>query len=236
MARVQPSRMGILTLVVGLCAASTVCLALISVRIRMTGSDEFTFMRWNLALAWLPMVFALLLTFAWRAHLPRVTAILFAALWLLFLPNAPYLVTDVVHVGTPWASAPLWFDLTMFAAFGATGLLIGYGSLYLVHAVISARFGAAVGWSASSAAMALTGVGIYLGRVLRLNSWDAFTRPDTLAAIVHRRLTNPVGHPELYPLIGIMVLLLMAGYALFYISTRAARNAVTRRSMHGLSR
>lgn len=187
-------------------------------------------MRWNLALAWLPMLFALLLTFAWRARLPRAAAILFAALWLLFLPNAPYLVTDVVHIGNPWASAPLWFDLTMFSAFGATGLLLGYGSLYLVHQVISGRFGSAVGWSASAAAMVLTSVGIYLGRVLRLNSWDAFTKPEVLAAIAHHRLTNPVGHPELYPLIGGVMLLLMAGYALFYVSTRAARDVVTRHS------
>ena len=228
--------MSIVTLIAGLCAASAVCLALFALRVRITGSDEFTFMRWNLALAWLPMIFALLLTWSWRVHLPRAAAILFAALWLLFLPNAPYLVTDVVHLGTPWATAPLWFDMAMFGAFGATGLLIGYGSLYLVHAVISGRFGSAVGWSSTAAAMALTSVGIYFGRVLRLNSWDAFTRPDLLAAIVHRRLTNPIGHPELYPLIGGMVLLLMGGYALFYVSTRAARNAVTRRSIHGLSR
>ena len=236
MGRAHPSTPGMIALLGALICASAVFLVLLAVRVKLTGSGIYTFMRWNLILAWLPMLFALLLTIGVRRRVPSLVIALAGLLWLLFLPNAPYLVTDVVHLGSLWATAPIWFDLLMFGAFGLTGLLIGYGSLYLVHATVSSRFGPAAGWCTTFAALALTSVGIYFGRVFRLNSWDAFTRPELLAAIVHHRLSNPLGHPGLFPLLGGMVVLLAGGYALFYASTRAAREAIARHGSPGLFR
>jgi uncharacterized membrane protein len=51
---------------------------------------------------------------------------------------------------------------------------------------------------------ALTGLGVYIGRFLRWNSWDLLTRPAELAAEVAGWLLDPVSH------------LRSAGMALFF--------------------
>src|SRR2546423_12675947 len=48
-----------------------------------------------LCLAWLPLGFAF---FADRFRASRACFLAFGFLWLLFLPNSPYLVTDLVHL------------------------------------------------------------------------------------------------------------------------------------------
>lgn len=236
MGRVRPSTFGVAALLVVLCLCSFGCLGLISLREHLTGSYEYTFMRWNLVLAWLPMSFALITLGAYRRRLSAPIWMSSGLLWLLFLPNAPYLVTDFIHLRNSWASAPLWFDVLMFASFGLTGLGLGYASLYFVHGVISERFGALAGWSLIVTVFVLSSIGIYLGRILRLNSWDAFTRPDILARIVRHRLDDPLRNPEIFPLLAAMTVLLLLGYALFVASTLRARQIVGRPERDGFGR
>ena len=61
-----------------------------------TGNDANDFLVWNLFLAFLPLAFALLLT-ALRGSNALLSAVL-ALLWLLFYPNAPYMITDLIHI------------------------------------------------------------------------------------------------------------------------------------------
>jgi uncharacterized membrane protein len=236
MGRVRASTFGVVALLVVLCLCSLGCLALISLREHLTGSFEYTFMRWNLVLAWLPMSFALITLGAYRRGMPAAVWMLSGVLWLLFLPNAPYLVTDLIHLRNSWASAPLWFDVLMFLSFGATGLALGYASLYVVHGVISERFGAIAGWGLIVTVFALSSVGIYLGRILRLNSWDAITQPDVLARIIQHRIDDPFRNPEIFPLLAVMTILLLLGYALFVASTLRARQIVGRPERDSLGR
>jgi uncharacterized membrane protein len=51
---------------------------------------------------------------------------------LLFLPNAPYLVTDIIHL-RPHRDAPLWYDLITLVAFAWTGSFLGLVSLFLMQ-------------------------------------------------------------------------------------------------------
>jgi len=112
------------------------------------------------------------------------------ALWLLFLPNAPYIVTDFVHL-SPGGIPPLWFDGVLVSAFAWTGMLLGFVSLYLVHAVARHRFGDAVGWIGVVGVLALVSAGVFLGRVKRWNSWDVLTQPRSLLAQLHVSVTDP---------------------------------------------
>ena len=69
-----------------------------------------------------------------------------AATWLLFLPNAPRLVTDLVHMPAR-ADARYWIDLTLLGGAAGTGLLLGTPSNHLVHDALRRRHGDAVGWA-----------------------------------------------------------------------------------------
>jgi uncharacterized membrane protein len=199
-----------------------------------TGSPEWSFLAWNLALAWLPMLFALAAHAAHRASLPAAAVVSLSALWLLFLPNAPYLATDIIHVGRTWEAVPIWFDLLMVAAFGGTGLLIGYSSLYLIQSLVTERYGDLAGWTTAIAVFSLSSAGIYLGRVLRFNSWDPLTQPHAFVSIAHRRLSDPAaGNPDLYVLLAVMTGLLITGYLVFVASTTLAAGLASRRLSRG---
>ena len=103
-----------------------------------------------------------------------------AALWLLFLPNAPYILTDFKHL-FPSPVVPLWVDVVVIAAPAWTGMLLGFLSLYLVQSVLRQHVGPRVTWTAAVAVLGLASFGIYLGRVLRWNSWDVIANPRILS-------------------------------------------------------
>jgi uncharacterized membrane protein len=72
---------------------------------------------------------------------------------------------------------PLWVDVVVIAAPAWTGLLLGFLSLYLVQSVVRDLAGPRVAWIAAIGVLGLASFGIYLGRVLRWNSWDVLADP-----------------------------------------------------------
>ena len=141
-----------------------------------------------------------------------------AAAWLLFLPNAPYIVTDFVHVGLD-TGVPIWFDAAMTASFAGTGLVLGLVSVLLVQGVLARRYGSAVGWLMLPPIFLLCSTGIYLGRVHRFNSWDAVTHPQALLDTFATRLADPLPRPEaIVALLGLMGMLAVAYLVVYTIS------------------
>jgi len=157
---------------------SAVCIGMLLVRFTVTGKMHYGGLFGNLLLAWIPMLLAL---FIWR--MPSggsrgwfwVTLIL----WILFYPNAFYITTDFVHLKT--SGVFRWFDILMTMSFAVGGMFLGCLSLYLLHLFVRQRFGWWVGWLFAGGTLALGSFGIYLGRVLRWNSWDVVARPLKLA-------------------------------------------------------
>jgi uncharacterized membrane protein len=201
-----------LVVLVGLVAASAASVALAVVRDRHAGNLDFWFLIWNLALAWIPFLLALA-AYA-SARRPTSTALLGLG-WLLFFPNAPYIVTDFVHLSRV-APVPFWYDALTIGAFAATGLALGFASLYLMQCVVRERVGVVASWLAVLVACALGSVGIYLGRFVRANSWDVLTRPEWFARLAHARLLDPFGNPRLIAVTCAFTLLLTVGYATVY--------------------
>jgi uncharacterized membrane protein len=166
-------------LAAALLAAAAFPLALLALRIRVADDTlTFRFLLWNLFLAGLPVAFALGLDAAARSG-RRVVAAACAALWLLFFPNAPYLVTDLIHLRER-PPTPLWFDALVLASAGVAGLLAGFASLRLVQVVAARRVGTAWSWVGALVLLFACGFGVYLGRFGRYNSWDVLTRPRSL--------------------------------------------------------
>ena len=183
-------------LAMALVALSVGAVGLLAVRIDRVGELAFTFLTWNLFLAWVPFLLSLGVAAVHRRGGPRVLLWILGAGWLLFLPNAPYILTDFIHLGRA-GGAPLWFDAALIGSFAATGLVLGLASLLVVHYVVEARAGRVVGWIFAVSSLVLSAVGVYLGRFPRFNSWDVVTDPYVLVAVVLQRLADPLGNPFL---------------------------------------
>jgi hypothetical protein len=100
-----------------LALSSALACAILAARILRVESATFIFLVWNLFLAWVPYMWSLWAASIERRH-PRAwwRLLLPGALWLLFFPNAPYIVTDFVHLRER-PPVPLWYDLGLLAAF-----------------------------------------------------------------------------------------------------------------------
>lgn len=166
-------------------AASALALALWLGRLWLAGA-ELEFLPWNLGLAWVPWLAARGLARATS----RAALVPLAALWLLFLPNAPYLVTDLVHL-RPRPPVPTSYDVLLLAAFALAGLALGWGAIEVVHARLAAALGRARAAGAVAGVLLLTGFGVYLGRFGRWNSWDVLARPSALLADALAALADP---------------------------------------------
>ena len=209
----QASRRRLVT-VLGLLLASLFCVGLVVLRMIESGSSEFSGLIWNLFLAWIPFALAVAVYDGWRRKRARGTLVVLGAFWLLFFPNAPYIVTDFVHLERT-ADAPYWYDAVTVSAFAWTGVLLGFASLFLVQTVVRQWRGVVAGWVFAAVALALGSLGIYLGRFLRLNSWDALEHPSVLPRIVHTVARDPFAYQEA---IGVTVLFTLAlGFAYFLL-------------------
>ena len=199
--------------------ASGFCFALVWARAWRTGSNGYGFLVWNLELAWIPFVVAVVFYDSWRRGRSRWVLGALGVLWLLFLPNAPYMVTDLVHLGRI-GGAPLWYDGAMISAFAGTGLLLGLGSVFLVHTVALRSLGPRLGWAVLLPVLALCSAGVVLGRFARLNSWDALVRPGRLAQFVVAHANDPLASRRaLAATVGYAAFLVLAYVVLYAVSS-----------------
>jgi uncharacterized membrane protein len=197
-----------------LAAASALCIVTVVYRGHHTGDHFYAFLVWNLVLAWVPLVLALGAYAAARGRHGAATVVL-GVLWLLFFPNAPYLLTDFIHLHESTAT-PLWYDALMLAAFAWTGLALGFASLYVMQTIWERATSPAVSWLGVVGALALASFGVYLGRFLRFNSWDALVRPGRIAHVVRTELENPFSHPRLVGALVVLTGALTIAYAVVY--------------------
>ena len=195
--------------------ASGLCVSLVAARRWQTGTNGYGFLVWNLTLAWIPFLLAVAFYDGWRRGRSRTLLAVLAGLWLLFLPNAPYMVTDLVHLGRI-SGAPLWYDGAMISAFAGTGLLLGLGSVFLFHAVALRTFGGRWGWALLLPVLALCSAGVVLGRFGRLNSWDALVRPGRLGAFLAAHVADPIASTRAIVATGAYAAFLALAYVVLY--------------------
>jgi uncharacterized membrane protein len=204
-----------LLVLLGLGVASALCVGLELMRERRLADYEYHFLLWNLTLAWVPLLLALVIYDRYRRGASLLPLLPLAGLWLLFLPNAPYILTDFVHLsaGHP---APLWLDGATVSAFAWTGLLLGFVSLYLVHAVARHRFGTTRAWCFVAGVLGLVSFGVCLGRFLRWNSWDVVTQPGQRWAQFLPHLHDTAAVVRGCAATVMLTMLLIAAYCSFY--------------------
>ena len=162
--------------------ACAICIMLVVARVAYSDTRDRTGLIWNLFLAWIPFMlsyFAHLVS--WRRSTLYLIIPAIAFLWLIFFPNAPYMLTDLQDLSRRATNAPLWYDVIIVVWCSWTGMMLGVISLYLMQDIVVRTFGRTTGWLFVFIISALSSFGIYIGRFVRLNSWDILQNPAETA-------------------------------------------------------
>ena len=205
--------------VLALLLASGTSVVLVGARMIWTRNVYYSFLIWNLFLAWLPMVFALLACEKYRNDSGRSWGFLgWTGAWLLFFPNSPYIFTDLIHLTTRFYPH-FWVDLSLILLCAITGLVLGFVSLFMMQTVVTRMWGRTVSWVFIGAVAALSGIGIYLGRFLRFNSWDVVFKPRELYHGIGRWVADPMGSPNSVAFPALFATFVFVSYLMLYALT-----------------
>lgn len=166
------------------------CCIMLTLRSQLAGHDYYAFMLWNLFLAAIPLGLSLGL----RQINRFVLALPLLAVWLLFFPNAPYVLTDLMHLKEYPGNVPMWLDLLMLLSFALVALWFGFQSLHIVQHWVARKFSHATAWCVTVGSLGLSGFGVYLGRFDRWNSWDLLHRPVSLLSRIASYVLHPMAH------------------------------------------
>ncbi|MGB3766466.1 MAG: DUF1361 domain-containing protein [Phormidesmis sp.] len=150
---------------------------------------------WWITLAAISLVLSLSL---FKRENSRRTALWWISLiaFIVFLPNAPYLLTDIIHLirATSSGSLRIWVVAIVFIPLHTVAILLGFEA-YVIALINQAYYLKQKGnqrfiLPTELLFHALSAMGIYLGRFVRLNSWDLATDPTSVAMTTLNALTT----------------------------------------------
>ena len=147
-------------------------------RATLTQSIYLFFLVWNTFLGIIPLLISSYIHFTGEL-LSKTKLVMLLLIWLVFLPNSFYIITDVVHL--PKSSKHLfWLDATIILSCAITGFYAGFISINQISQVVQLKYAIKIQqWHLVLLAI-LSGFGIYIGRILRFNSWDIILQPTYL--------------------------------------------------------
>lgn len=189
--------------------------------------QDYAYMIWNLSLAWLALGITLFLERtihrqAWSSWF----SLLVTLVWVLFLPNTFYMVTDFIHV-RELAEPELLNGIFMFSSFIFLGAILGVISIYIIHRELLSRLGQRTAWILVGVIMLLCSFAMYIGRVLRWNSWDIVANPSSLLFDVTDRLINLKDHPHMLSTTAGFFAMILSMYVVIWYMARVARGQRT---------
>jgi uncharacterized membrane protein len=193
-------------------------MGLLFVRFIYSQSTDYRFYGWNTFLAMVPYVMSRQLL---RLKKLNITAGILLAVWLLFLPNAPYMITDIFHYEER-PPVPFWYDLLLVISAAWNGLILGMTALmnaetFLLRHIKPFWVTVMVFFS-----LLLCGYGIFIGRFLRLNSWNILTDPAYLAYTSAHHILLPQRYPKLW----VFTILFAALLSIIYFTLKKLPAAV----------
>ena len=171
------------------------CLSMYALRVYLSGSYYLLFLAWNLFLAFVPWAISTVLLLSTRMRNLKLISLVFGLFWILFFPNAPYIITDLVHLRNR-SNMPIWFDLVLILTFAWTGLLYGFYSMKDMAFLCKKKINVKLVNVMIGSFLFVTSFGVYIGRYLRWNSWDIVNRPSALVADLVEVVSNPAVHPR----------------------------------------
>ena len=161
---------------------------LLMIRMKLHQSFYLLFLVWNLFLAVIP--FAITTTLISTAKPNKIKLLFSFGVWLLFLPNAPYIVTDLLHLNNSQQHL-LWLDVLVIVSFAFNGLILFMLSLSDMEKLLRLHLNPKIIFPIMLSIFGLTAFGIYLGRFLRYNSWEILNNPIDIFTDIINIIVQP---------------------------------------------
>ena len=140
----------------------------------LADSIFFVYLIWNIFLAFIPFFISSTLLWYKKQEKNYLIFFIFGLLfWLIFFPNAPYLVTDIIHLGSN-KDVPILFDVILLFSSALLGMYFALKSLFQVEQILLHWFKKKKTNIIILLMILVSSFGVYLGRYLRWNSWDLF--------------------------------------------------------------
>ncbi len=158
----------------------------------ITGSFLNIMLGWNIILAFVPVFFAYIFMITSKKEnkslISKLKLIIIFLVWLLFFPNSYYVITDFIHLG----GEEFYYSLGMYSGWIYTDNFLGYltlthiflgafiavfmasYSLKIIHSFLIVKYKKNIAIIILFMILTLSSIGIYIGRFLRLQSWDVF--------------------------------------------------------------
>lgn len=187
-------------------------IVLIIARIFIFDSFSLIYILWNIFLALLPfLISSFLLQQNRKQKLKKWLLIVGGIIWLLLLPNAPYLVTDLIHVGVVYKVPALYDSILLFSS-AWVGMLLWLHSLFHMEQIIRTKCSGRRVNMIISGILLLTAFGMYLGRFLRFNSWDIVINHSSILKSTWNMLSQSGDYLNAYLYIALFFVFLMFSY------------------------
>jgi uncharacterized membrane protein len=206
-----------------LAGSSLVSVSLFLANVHTMHSWEFSYLIWNLFLAWVPLFFTFWLLRVLKHKLwSSWEALLITVIWLSFLPNSFYMISDFVHILDVPPYRVLYL-VVVFASFIFNGVILGYLSLFQIHQELLKRVGKRTSGVLIAVVLMLCSFAIYLGHDLRWNSWDLLRDPGGILVDVSNHVTDAIAYTTAFS----FFLLLGSLYVVVWCIARTMRQQRT---------
>lgn len=189
-------------------------MVLLMVRMKLTDSFFYLFLVWNLFLAVIP--FAITTYLVSIPKLNKIGLVVWFSAWLLFLPNAPYIITDLLHLKIS-PNHLLWLDVLVVSSFALNGLLMFSLSLLDMETLLNQYLKRKTTKFVMIFILFLSGFGVYLGRFLRYNSWEILQHPSDLFNDIFNIILLPNQHLEAWLFTFLFGAFLSIGFWIFKV-------------------
>ncbi|WP_158847642.1 DUF1361 domain-containing protein [Algibacter sp. L1A34] len=170
-------------------------LILLMIRMKLAHSDNYLFLVWNLFLAAIPYAITIYLVSV--PKLKKITLLLAFVVWLFFLPNAPYILTDMWHLRYNQPHI-FWLDILLISAFALNGMMLFYFSVTDMKTILLKYLNKTKTRFILTFVFFISAFGVYLGRFLRYNSWEILTNPKVLFIDIINMIMQPLGNKQVW--------------------------------------
>jgi len=206
-------------------------LLILAIRNVVVGNDFYKFLESNLFIGSFPVLVIALLLLYFNDKLNPILFWVGTAIWVLFYPNAPYMISDLIHNGQDPAEKQIAqlikYDTFIIFSLAMLSVYYGFLSLKIMYHLFKKRYSKKVAQLCIHATLILSCLGFYMGRELLsaiklgngyLYSWEVFLEPVKIIKITWNALWPIQDHWPAYALMALFGVVQYMLLVIFYFT------------------